>query len=144
MTHPINHIALTVAELPRSVAFYTGLLGLLGFESLGGAPGDPARPDGYFGLHFFSSGPPHDVWINLWQARPGARPRGSDYDVGLHHLALGAPSREAVERAYAYARAQGVELLDPPEARDYGPEYYSCYFRDPDGIKIEVASMKAT
>ena len=82
------------------------------------------------------------MWINLWRARPGARQRDNDYDVGLHHLALAAPSRELVDKAYAYARDQGMTLLDPPEQRDFGPKYYSCFFWEPDGIKFEVAMMK--
>ena len=53
------------------------------------------------------------------------------------------PTRRGVDEAYAYAGQAGMALLDAPAPRDYGPEYYSCYFRDPDGIKVEVATMRA-
>ena len=72
----------------------------------------------------------------LREARtPGAYDR---YRVGLHHLAFQAPSREVVDERVRWARAQGVEIENDPKEYGYMPGYYAGFFRDPDGIKLEV------
>ena len=55
------------------------------------------------------------------------------------HLALTAPSREAVDEVFAAARASGTR--DPARARvwpEYHPGYYGVFFRDPDGNNVEA------
>jgi catechol 2,3-dioxygenase-like lactoylglutathione lyase family enzyme len=55
------------------------------------------------------------------------------------HLALGAPSREAVDQVFAAAREAGAEILHEPRIRpEYHPGYYGVFFRDPDGNNVEA------
>ncbi|MFO1351849.1 MAG: VOC family protein [Gammaproteobacteria bacterium] len=69
---------------------------------------------------------------------PGILAQARPLRTGLHHLALGAPSREAVDAAYRVLLAQGVDILDPPAQYDhYTPGYYALFFADPDGLKLE-------
>ncbi len=63
------------------------------------------------------------------------------YRVGLHHLALEAPSRFAVDERADWLRDQGVEIESGPEEYAYIPGYYAVFFYDPDGIKLEVVHV---
>jgi glyoxylase I family protein len=60
------------------------------------------------------------------------------YAVGLHHLALGAPSRAVVDAVAAWLREEGAEIDGGPGERAYSPGYYAVFFFDPDGLKLEV------
>lgn len=59
-------------------------------------------------------------------------------------VALLAPSRAAVDHAYASALDNGGFCEGPPGLRPhYHPDYYGAYFRDPDGNKICVCCHDA-
>jgi len=60
--------------------------------------------------------------------------------VGIHHLAINAGSRRAVDRAARWARERAVEIESGPHEYAYSPGYYAVFLHDPDGIKIEVMS----
>ncbi len=55
------------------------------------------------------------------------------------HLALAAPSREAVDEVFAAAQEAGAEILHPPRIwPEYHQGYYGVFFRDPDGNNVEA------
>ena len=59
-------------------------------------------------------------------------------------LALQAPSRAAVDAAYAAALAHGGSGDGEPGLRPhYHADYYGAYFRDPDGNKLCVVCHAA-
>jgi glyoxylase I family protein len=125
----INHLDLTVSNLPRSIAFYDLLLGELGYQRselyAGGVPcwliRDSDRHEFSIGLHVAKSDRIHDR-----------------YSTGLHHLAFHAASRSDVDRCYKLALDNNVTILDSPAEYDYTPGYYAVFFADPDGMKLEV------
>lgn len=62
------------------------------------------------------------------------------FSPGLHHFALAAPSRAAVDELHAKLVAFGAEILDPPaDYPEYGSGYYAVFFADQDGLKLEFA-----
>lgn len=63
------------------------------------------------------------------------------YRVGLHHLALEAPSRFVVDERAEWLRARGAEIESGPEEYSYLPGYYAVFFYDPDGIKLEIVHV---
>jgi Glyoxalase/Bleomycin resistance protein/Dioxygenase superfamily len=82
---PINHLALTVAELERSVPFYDRILSFLGYR-LSERQDDYVEWEGPCG------------WFILRPARTGSKDRPHDrYEPGLHHLAFSAETREQVD-----------------------------------------------
>jgi catechol 2,3-dioxygenase-like lactoylglutathione lyase family enzyme len=120
----IDHLALQVADVDAAAAFYVRVFAPLGvseamrFDSPGGA---------VVGL----SGP--DRKPQLWL--------GGLVDDGHRpvHLALAAPSREAVDEVFALARDAGAEILHEPRVwPEYHPGYYGVFFRDPDGNNVEA------
>jgi catechol 2,3-dioxygenase-like lactoylglutathione lyase family enzyme len=61
------------------------------------------------------------------------------YSVGVHHVALKAASREVVDNTASWLEQVGATIESAPREYDYSPGYYAVFFRDPDGIKLEVA-----
>lgn len=60
------------------------------------------------------------------------------YAVGLHHLCFEVASREVVDERARWLEAQGAVIESPPREYSYSPGYYAVFFRDPDGIKLEL------
>jgi catechol 2,3-dioxygenase-like lactoylglutathione lyase family enzyme len=119
----IHHIDVTVSDLRRSTEFYDRVLPRMGFRRLADCEDGPlwAGASVEIGLQMARANGPHDR-----------------YSPGLHHLAFGAPSREAVDELWQELERLRVEIFDAPEGYDrYAPGYYAVFFADPDGIKFE-------
>jgi catechol 2,3-dioxygenase-like lactoylglutathione lyase family enzyme len=117
----LDHLALQVADVDVAAAFYTRVFAPAGVR-------EAMRMDGpVVGL----CGP--DGFPKLWLgplADDGHRPV---------HLALTAPSREAVDAVFTAAREAGAEILHEPRVwPEYHPGYYGVFFRDPDGNNVEA------
>ena len=120
----IDHLGLQCADVPAAVAFYTtvfapaGLREAMRYETPGGPVVGMCGPDGF-----------PQLWLS-----PLAE--GTERPV---HLALRAPSRDAVDEVFALAREQGAEVLHEPRVwPEYHPGYYGVFLRDPDGNNVEA------
>ncbi|WP_181703397.1 VOC family protein [Chthonobacter albigriseus] len=120
-----SHIHVGVSDLSRALAFYRSVLGEIGLET---KFVDFDR--GWFGFRqpgcdrpLFLVGRPYD---------------GRDPSPGNGHMvALRAPTRAVVDRAYAAALASGGSDEGGPGLRPwYHADYYGAYLRDPDGNKL--------
>jgi glyoxylase I family protein len=58
--------------------------------------------------------------------------------VGLREIAFRGESREQIDELARGISAHGGRILDPPREYEYRPGYYSVFFTDPDGLKLEV------
>ncbi|WP_395401259.1 VOC family protein [Pseudoduganella sp. UC29_106] len=128
----ISHVFLGVDDFERAFRFHAAVM-----AALGNVPRfrDDARP-----------------WAG-WQPVGGGRPLfliGRPFDGGPagcgngQMVALLAPSRAAVDAAYAAALAHGGSCEGPPGLRpEYHANYYGAYFRDPDGNKLCVCHHDA-
>ena len=135
MAPTLDHIDLVVSDLERSLEFYRGLLGPLGWVHEGGIDGERGERVVYLG----GAPPDRPVVLGLRQSQSDAHPLPLDrYAVGVHHVAFDAPSREAVDDRAAWLRDNGFKLESEPQDYDYASEYYAVFFYDPDGIKLEV------
>ena len=116
----IDHLAIGVADLDRSRAFYARALAPLGFVELG--EGKDGR-DVAFGPEGID-----DFVISL------------AYPVGAPiHLAFAADSSRQVDEFYAAAIAAGGRDNGAPGIRpDYSPGYYGAFVLDPDGNNLEA------
>jgi catechol 2,3-dioxygenase-like lactoylglutathione lyase family enzyme len=125
----LHHISFGVTDIQRSAAFYDAILLPLGYvrvwEDL--RPGEANQAVGY-GV----AGGGDQLTL---KHRPGEqRTPGPGF-----HLALAAPSREAVNRLFQAAITHSGSDNGPPGVRDhYGPEYYAAFVVDPDGHHIEA------
>jgi glyoxylase I family protein len=134
--HGIHHLDLVVSDLERSLPFYRDLLGPLGYIREGEIVGERGERVVYLG-HISENGA-----IGLRERKSDAHAVPYDrYAVGVHHVALSAPSREMVDERAAWLREQGAEIESGPAEYDYIPGYYAVFFYDPDGIKLEIVHV---
>jgi glyoxylase I family protein len=129
-----SHVDLVVSDLGRSLDFYRGLLVPLGWTDLGEVRGERGET-----IHYLSVKGPGVAALGLRQRPDGAPLHAHDrYSVGVHHICLDVPSREAVDERYGWLRDKGAEIESEPGEYDYTPGYYAVFFYDPDGIKLEL------
>jgi glyoxylase I family protein len=134
---PVDHLDLVVTDLERSLEFYNGLLGPLGFTRNSEIAGERGERVVYVGGAGGAS-------VSLREALSDAHATPYDrYAVGLHHLAFGVAGREVVDERAAWLRERGAEIESGPEEYGYSPGYYAVFFYDPDGIKLEILHRPA-
>jgi glyoxylase I family protein len=129
----VHHVDLVVSSIERSLPFYRDLLGPLGFTRIGEVEGERGETIWYL------SGAGASVGLRQAQSAGGI----DRYRLGLHHLALNAPSRAAVDERHEWLVAAGAEIESPPREYTYMPGYYAVFFYDPDGIKLEILHVPA-
>jgi len=121
----IDHVGLTVGRLDETVEFFTSILG---WEVIGELPEYPAK--------FISNG---KTKLTLWAAEnsPEAVKFDRKNNIGLHHLAIGVPSSEELDRLYAVLNTiSNIEIEFSPELSGKGPHKHMI-IREPSGIRVE-------
>lgn len=101
-TTGVDHIDLCVGDLGRSEPFYDLVLTVLGFRKVSEGETTVWR-NAHLEIGIRAAQTPTD---------PGSYDR---LRVGLHHLALRAESREAVDRFHRFLEDNEVEILDPQD-----------------------------
>jgi glyoxylase I family protein len=127
----LHHVDLVVSSIERSLPFYRDLLAPLGWHRISEVEGERGETIWYF------TGP--GTSIGLREARSeGAFDR---YRVGLHHVAIEASSRSAVDERARWLRENGATIESGPEEYSYQLGYYAVFFYDPDGLKLEIVHV---
>ncbi len=125
----LHHITLVCSDPQRTIDFYTNVLGqrlikqTVNFD-------DPGSYHLYFGDETGSPG--SAITFFAW---PGA-PKGHWGIGGTHHFALQVESYDSLLKWKRRLTDLGMEV-DGPLDRHY---FTSIYFRDPDGVIIEIAT----
>jgi catechol 2,3-dioxygenase-like lactoylglutathione lyase family enzyme len=106
----INHVALTVSDLPRAMTFFGPLLEFLGY-TVASIMHDP-RSGHDLTVNLNER---NDTAVNIWQAEAqlAARPFHV-YEPGLHHVAFNVERHEQVDEAHVLVQRLGGEILDGP------------------------------
>jgi catechol 2,3-dioxygenase-like lactoylglutathione lyase family enzyme len=126
-----HHLDIVVSSIERSLPFYRELLGPLGFHRIGQVEGERGETIWYFG------GPGSSIGVRQAQSLGGI----DRYRVGLHHVAVAAPSRAVVDERHEWLVSTGTEIETPPQEYTYMPGYYAVFLYDPDGIKLEIVHV---
>ncbi|MEM8793870.1 MAG: VOC family protein [Pseudomonadota bacterium] len=117
----IGHVHLKVADLDRSIAFYSGVLG---FDVI-------ARYES--GAAFLSAGGyHHHLGLNTWQSAGGTPPPPGH--TGLYHTAFLYPTRADLADAVRRVVDAGYEITGKA---DHGVSE-AVYLNDPDGNGVEL------
>jgi catechol 2,3-dioxygenase len=119
----IGHVLLRVADVERSKAFYTDVLGFQVVEE------DPEH-----GGVFMSLGENGHTLDLVPAESPAAAQKFTPNRVGVHHIAFQVDSHEALKNAYFTLQERGVEVT---RAIDHVSQQ-SIYFRDPDDNGLEI------
>ena len=122
MISGIDHLVLTVEDIPTSCRFYKDALGMRIIE---------------FGDRRYALGFGQQK-INLHQAGREFEPKAMKPTPGSADLCL--LTERPIADAQAHLERQGIEIIEGPVKRTgaTGP-ILSVYFRDPDGNLIEVS-----
>ncbi len=126
----IHHVDLAVADVERSIAFYLGLLGPLGWI-------ERVRYPTYRGTEevVYLEDPTTGSMLGIRPADGGAH---HYYEVGIEHLAFEVDRRDEVDEAHARCLSSGGRIHFPPEDDRDVEDYYALFAFDPDGIRVEV------
>lgn len=127
----IDHVYITVSDLPRSEGFYDRVLvAVLGFRKNAFTLSEEPHVQ-YFNRHFG------------YVLRPSRRAAAHDcYAPGLHHFCFRVDSIEDVLAVASALRALGVEASEAQCYPQYAPDYWATFFTDPDGIRLEVTNYR--
>ena len=121
----LDHLALQCTDVGSAADFYTRVFAPCGVREL-------MRYDGPGGGAIVGLCGP-DNFPRLWL--------GAAVDTGVRpvHLAIAAPSREAVDTVFEAAKDAGTEVLHEPRVwPEYHPGYYAVFLRDGDGNNVEA------
>lgn len=127
----IRHTMLRVANLERSIDFYTRLMGMKLFRRVDSEKGK-------FSIAFVGYGteetePAIELTYN-W-----GRDDGYDIGEGYGHIAIAVPDLYgACERL----EAEGVEIPRPPGPLKHGGANVIAFIKDPDGYLIELGTRQ--
>ena len=119
----LHHVSIGTGNLESACRFYDAVMAPVGARRIMEFPFAVA-----YGKRF----------PEFWVAQPLDGERAS-VGNGAHFCFIAA-SREVVDAFHAAGIAAGGSDDGPPGPRpDYGPGYYGCFLRDPDGHKVEAA-----
>src|SRR5262245_1905700 len=121
----VDHMGITVEDFARSRFFYEQALAPLGMRLFKGGDFWAVFGTGQEDAFFIWVGSIHPSY---WSEAAGHHPGGAPL-----HLALRAPSAEAVDAFYAAALAAGGRDNGAPGTRGGLYKYYAAFVLDPDG-----------
>src|SRR5215510_3156453 len=124
--HRLNHAVLYVADVQRSVAFYTDVLGFRVVNM---------TPDRFRGAAFLQApDSTNDHDLGLFEIGSAAAPSGAGRGtVGLYHLAWEVDTLDTLEELARRLSAAGALV----GSSDHGTTK-SLYGKDPDGLEFEI------
>ncbi|MCC8164726.1 MAG: VOC family protein [Planctomycetes bacterium] len=133
---PLDHIQITVRDMTAAEPFYDRLMPILGYDLANKISAVIEEHDLYVVEYLhpdldFGICSPRQAFRDdtVHRRKPGS----------LHHLAFRARDRDEVDRLYREVRAIGANIVHAPRIfPEHGPNYYACFFKDPDGIKFEI------
>lgn len=121
----LDHLGITVDDLPRAVAQFDPVLTALGME----------RTDGDTGVAWYVDGETELILFPAREEGTGPHRHGT---VGWQHLAFALESRDEVDRLHAIAVAAGWNPVRAPKTYPrFSERYYASFVEDANGIRIE-------
>jgi glyoxylase I family protein len=130
----VNHLRLTVTDIPRAERFYDPLLEFLGYSLV-------ERSSSRLAWAGWAAHGNLQWFILSKTSREHHDSSHDRYAPGFHHLAFNADSRDDIDRFHRLLLERGVRVLDPPAEYDYEPGYYAVFFSDPDNFKLELVHV---
>ena len=122
-TRKVSHLVLNVADVERSIKFYTEILGF------------KLSDRNQFGMAFLRNGTDHHT-IGFAPAPEGAPMAPNDKYVTFHHVALEVDDVDALFKAREFLKENGVKIHF--EGRRGPGSNIGIEFQDPDGYNVEL------
>jgi catechol 2,3-dioxygenase-like lactoylglutathione lyase family enzyme len=138
-TRGIDHLAFVTDDLPATMDFYTRVLGMqlvhvrrVPYERDRGQP-----PYENLRHYFFNMG--GDSLLAFFEYPKGLARQNRDLPGGMQHVAFHVP-QDRFDAMIAQVKACGVNVIGPVPL---GGRFWSAYFYDPNGIRLEIATSRA-
>ena len=138
-TRGIDHLAFVTDDLLATLDFYTRVVGLqlvhvrrVPFEQDRGQP-----PYDNLRHYFFNLG--NDTLLAFFEYPKGLPRQCRDHIGGMQHVAFHVPP-DRFDAAVDHVRKQGVHVIGPVPL---GGRFWSAYFYDPNGIRLELATDRS-
>jgi len=138
-TRGIDHLAFVTDDLPGTMDFYIRVLQLqlvhvrrVPFERDRGQP-----PYDNLRHYFFDMG--NDSLLAFFEYPKGLARQNRDLPGGMQHIAFHVP-RERFDSMVEHVKSCGVSVVGPVPL---GGRFWSAYFYDPNGIRLELATSLA-
>jgi catechol 2,3-dioxygenase-like lactoylglutathione lyase family enzyme len=139
-TRGIDHLAFVTDDLPVTMDFYTRVVGMrlvhvrrVPFERDRGQP-----PYDNLRHYFFDMG--NDSLLAFFEYPKGLARSNRDLPGGMQHVAFHVPM-ERFDAVVERVRGHGVNVIGPVSL---GGRFWSAYFFDPNGIRLEFATSRTT
>jgi glyoxylase I family protein len=123
----VDHLMINANSYEAAVRFYSWLMPKIGYPGVKTFE-TPEHMTGFYGQG-------GSFWVLPAEDRSHKFDKGR---VGLREIAFRSPSRELINELALEISSQGGRVLHPPREYQYRPGYYSVFFTDPDGLKLEV------
>ena len=134
----IDHLAFVTDDLPATMDFYTRVLQMrlvhvrrVPFEKDRGQP-----PYDNLRHYFFDMG--HDQLLAFFEYPQGLPRQNRDHPGGMQHIAFHVLP-ERFDALVEHVRREGVDVVGPVAL---GGRFWSAYFYDPNGIRLELATSR--
>ena len=138
-TRGIDHLAFVTDDLPATMDFYTRVLGMqlvhvrrVPFERDRGQP-----PYDNLRHYFFGMG--NDSLLAFFEYPKGLARQNRDLPGGMQHVAFHV-APDAFDAVVEHVKGCGVNVIGPVPL---GGRFWSAYFYDPNGIRLELATDRS-
>ena len=135
----VDHLALVTEDLPATMDFYTRVMQMqlvhvrrVPFERDRGQP-----PYDNLRHYFFNMG--NDTLLAFFEYPRGLARSNRDLPGGMQHVAFHLP-RERFDRMVDHVKSCGINVIGPVPL---GGRFWSAYFYDNNGIRLELATSLA-
>ncbi len=135
----IDHLAFVTDDLPATMDFYTRVMQMqlvhvrrVPYERDRGQP-----PYDNLRHYFFNMG--NDTLLAFFEYPQGLASQNRDLPGGMQHIAFHLP-RERFDAMVEHVRGCGVNVIGPVPL---GDRFWSAYFYDNNGIRLELATSLA-
>jgi catechol 2,3-dioxygenase-like lactoylglutathione lyase family enzyme len=135
----IDHIAFVTDDLPGTMDFYTRVLKmpLVHVRRVPHAPDRGQPPYDKLRHYFFDMG--NDTLLAFFEYPKDLPRQNRDLPGGMQHIAFHLPS-DQFDRMIEHVRSCGIHVIGPVPL---GGRFFSAYFYDNNGIRLELATSLA-
>ena len=138
-TRGVDHLALVTDDMAETMTFYTEIMGmqLLHVRRVPFAPNRGQPPHDNLRHYFFGMG--NDSLLAFFEYPKGLERSDRDLPGGMQHLAFHVPS-DQLDPMVEHVKSHGMDVVGPVSL---GGRFWSAYFYDNNGIRLELATSLA-
>jgi catechol 2,3-dioxygenase-like lactoylglutathione lyase family enzyme len=137
-TRGIDHLAIVTDDMPTAMDFYTRVMGfqLLHVRRVPYEQDRWQPPYDNLRHYFFDMG--NDSLFAIFEYPKGLPRQNRDHVGGMQHVAFHVPA-DRFDAMIAHVKSSGIDVIGPVPL---GGRFWSAYFLDPFGVRLEIATSR--